>query len=70
MVYQLYCLRVQLIEVVGGVSKTIGVIESEPMDVGLSGPDVFSGFLVWIRVVKTKETGPVEVMGNAEVQAH
>ena len=70
MLYQFYCPRVQLIEVIGGVSQTIAVIESEPMDVGLNGPDVFSVFLIRIRVVKTKETGSVKVMCNAEVQAH
>ena len=52
------------------MSQTVGVIESEPVDVGLNGPDVFSVFLIRIRVVKTKETGPVKVMGNAEVEAH
>ena len=70
MVYQFYGPHVQLVEVIGGVSQVVGVIESEPVDVGLNGPDVLSVFLIRIRVVKTKETGPVKVMGNAEVQAH
>ena len=70
MLYQFYCPRVQLIEVIGGVGQTVGVIESEPVDVCLNGIDLFSVFFIRICVIKTKETGPVEVFGNAEVQAH
>ena len=65
MVYQFYCPHVQLIEVIGGVGQVAGVIESKPADVGLNGPDVFSVFLIRIRVVKAKETRPAEVIGNA-----
>ena len=70
MIYQFYCPHVQLIEVIGSVGQVAGAIESKPADVGLNGPDVFSVFFIRIRIVKTKETGPAEVMGNAEVQAH
>ena len=56
MFYQFYCPHVQLIEVIGGMGQTVGVIESEPVDVGLNSPDVFSVFLIRIRVVKTKKT--------------
>ena len=70
MFYQFYCPRVQLIEVIGGVGQTVGIVESEPVDVGLNGIDVFSVFFIRICVIKTKETGPAEVFGNAEVQAH
>ena len=70
MFYQFDCPRVQLIEVIGGVGQTVGIVEPEPADVGLNGIDVFSGFFIRICVIETKETGPGEVFGNAEVQAH
>jgi hypothetical protein len=70
MFYQFYCPLVELIEVIGGMGQTVGIVESEPVDVGLYGIDVFSVFLIRICVIKTKETRPGEVFGNTEVQAH